>query len=695
MGEYGIEFVNARQNVPEDTQGARDFDFTQRLLSLFAIRGPRTIYFAPWYTQPRDPNDSRWRQPPGYQIGKDPRGRVALDAVSYPDGRERRTLIVPPNVTLWFAPGAYLELGDDVALIIQGNIRAEATQIFLLPDVLALRTTPWQDPATVRRESAIVRLETTAIERVYPEWFGVLQEERPSSVNAAANSRALQACIHAACRDRTRGVESLPPLTVVCQGIYSINETMHAVPTINGHGALWLEGIGDSSTRGLGIPTINRYPAGEPTAWRFTPGDPDQVPLRDQTLEAKTSALLSVHARVSLEVSGVGLRCLAWNRGEERALRVDVAYCLLLEGNSGGFGPLASRHAFIERCGMTGGSEAVVYIPERADEDGNSPNTKPARSGASGRGSRYVLRGCALDPVLSPLQDLRETTERLIVPARSSRFVIRAALDDASMLDLIGGKVHQTVGALYGAQVGVIDNQAGVWLRAGSTFIRSVSFHLDEGPRPSRPADQAHLPDGQDLWLDAGADGRFSHHLTVLHADSQSWWFLGGTRCADGNSSAVSLLNVGANDVNIDNAMERGPNRHELNRPYLESRMVSDQEQRERLFLPPALMWPGGRVPLLLLACFFDRYCTAPDNGRGLTFNVGTAFRLGLNLDHPSWMTPEVIPRPRTATSSLHDDGAPVIKGRPIPVLWRGAGRFNLYPLELQGRSTLNWNGRV
>jgi hypothetical protein len=241
----------------------------------------------------------------------------------------------------------------------------------------------------------------------------------------------------------------------------------------------------------------------------------------------------------------------------------------------------------------------------------------------------------------------------------------------------------------------VIDNQAGVWLRAGSTFVRSVSFHLDEGPRPSRPADQAHLPDGQDLWLDAGADGRFSLHLTVLHADSQSWWFLGGTRCADGNSSAVSLLNVGANDVNLRNALMAAPNGHEFNRPYLESRIVSDQMQFERLFLPPAVMWPGGRVPLLLLACFFDRYCTAPDNGQGLTVNVGTAFRLGLDLTHPSWMTPEVIPRPRTATSSLHDDGAPVIKGRPIPVLWRGAGRFNLYPLELQGRSTLDWNGRV
>jgi hypothetical protein len=455
MGRFGSEFLNAREQAPENARGQDRYDFTPDLISLIATSEPRTIYFAPWYTRPRDPNDPRWRQPPSYQIGKTPQERAVLESVGYPGGRELRTLIVPPNVTLWFAPGAYLELGDDVALIIQGNIRAEATQIFLLPDVLALRTTPWRDPATVRRESAIVRLETTALERVYPEWFGVLQEERPSSVNAAANSRALQACIHAACRDRTRGVESLPPLTVVCQGIYSINETMQAVPTVNGHGALWLEGIGDSSTRGLGIPTINRYPAGEPAAWRFTPGDPDQVPLRDQTLEAKTSALLSIHARVSLEVSGVGLRCLAWNQGEERELRVDVAYCLLLEGNSGGLGPLASRHAFIERCGMTGGSEAVVYIAERADEAGSSPNTKPGRAGASGRGSRYVLRGCALDPVLSPLQDLRQPEGRVIVAARSSRFVIRAALDDASMLDLIGGKVHQTVGALYGAQVGV------------------------------------------------------------------------------------------------------------------------------------------------------------------------------------------------------------------------------------------------
>jgi hypothetical protein len=123
-------------------QGGYPVDFTGILRRLVTTQIPSTIYFAPWSKRPRDFNDTRWRQPPGYQIGREEGERQGLDARLFPDGKVRRTLVVPPHITLWFAPGAYLELGEDVALIIQGGIRADATLIFLLPDVLALRTTP-------------------------------------------------------------------------------------------------------------------------------------------------------------------------------------------------------------------------------------------------------------------------------------------------------------------------------------------------------------------------------------------------------------------------------------------------------------------------------------------------------------------------------------------------------------------------
>lgn len=100
MGGYGIEFVNARQRVPEAFQGARVYDFSGDLISLISVGENRTVYFAPWYTQPLDPNDPCWRQPPGYQIGKTLEQRAALEAVTYPGGRSLRTLIVLPNVTL-------------------------------------------------------------------------------------------------------------------------------------------------------------------------------------------------------------------------------------------------------------------------------------------------------------------------------------------------------------------------------------------------------------------------------------------------------------------------------------------------------------------------------------------------------------------------------------------------------------------
>lgn len=364
MGAYGDEFVNAREAVREG-RGEDRADFTEVFLGLLREPLPRTIYFAPWKTRPSSPSDPRWRHPPGYQIGKTPMGRAMLDRTFFPDGRVRYTLIIPEHITLWFALGAYLELGEEVAVIIRGGLRADATQslprsghstqqvsdaradvtpIFLLPDVLALRTVPFVRPSEVPAESAIVRLETTMIEQVYPEWFGVQHEETPAPNNASANARALQACIHAACRDRVRDGVSLPPLTVKCHGIYSINETMEALPTVNGHGALWMEGIGDASTRGLGLPTIHRFPIGELAAWRNDPSRPG-VATRDQTLEGEASALLRVHPRVSLEITGVGLRCHGWENGQERSVPVDVAHTILLEGRRGALTPPAQLNA--------------------------------------------------------------------------------------------------------------------------------------------------------------------------------------------------------------------------------------------------------------------------------------------------------------------------------------------------------------
>lgn len=710
MGTFGLEFVNARDVAALSGRLEEDdiFGFTASMLRLMTTPSAITIYFAPWSTQPPNFNDPRWRQPPGYQIGKTLVDRQMLQPHLFPDGRVRHTLVVPSHVTLWFAPGAYLELGDDVALIIQGGIRAEATQIFLLPDVLALRTTPWRNPTMVIRESALVRMETTAIERVHPEWFGVQHEESPTPLNAAANTRALQACIHAACRDRVRDGISLPPLTVVCQGVYSITETMQALPTTNGHGALWMEGIGDASTRGLGLPTIHRFPAGEVAAWRYAAGDAGQRPLRASVIEGKDSALLRVHPRVSLEISGVGLKCFPWNDGQERTLAVDVAHCILMEGRRGAVVPLVSRHAFIERCGITGGTDAIIGIFERNDPDAvvvartdaaaappsgferwDVPRSPPNPSQIGSQGSRTVLRGCSFDAVVnSAFLGGR-------VPARSSKTVVKAFLADASMLDVIGGKIHQVVGVLLGAQSGLLDNQAGLHLRGGSALVRSVTFHLDEGPRPSLPAHLADRPDGQDIWIDAGIDGRVAYHLTVLHADSQSWWFLGGTQNVVQTSSTVSLLNIGAQDVNLKSAeasVRSGGVVAEINGPYAGSGIFRDSRQRARLFLPPAVMWPGGPVPLLLLGCFFDRYCTTPSWDRwgpGMIVNVGTTFRWGLDLTLALWMTPDAIPRPESEGANLSAPGAPAIEGRAVPELWRGASRYSLYPAELRGRSAL------
>lgn len=645
MGEFGAEFVNVGEGIAPATAAIDVVGILSREVSSVTAK---CLYLPPHE----------------YQMSSSQTSVRSLPVQVFPDGVSRHVLLIPEQHTLWFARGAHLRLDGRVAVVVRGAIRADPTMIFSLPDVRALRpgaALPVPDPATVPSGEAIVRIESDRVRAVYPEWFGAASvpgRDYVSALDAGANTRAIQACVHAACRDRVREGKSLVPLPIVLRGIFCIQDTIDVMPDVNGRGALWLRGNGDASSRNAEIPSLTRYRRS--AALRGAAERPSAE-------EREESALLRVDPRVSLEVEGVGFRCIH-DDGDAVAPERDVRRAVLLREGDSVAGSPPERHAFFDRCGLTGGRDATVGIyavaaglvgPPRMPGPGGERSIVTAAT-------RYAFHDCSFDGALGG--------------TRSSRRILDVALPPTAMVDLTGGVVFQVRRGFVAPER--IHLEAGLHLRGGSALVRSVSFHLGEGPRPSKPEPlPGHdaQPDGQDIWLDA-AGGAVAPHLTVLHADSQSWWFLGGTGTRSDAPGAVSLVNVGAGDVNLVDA---------LSDATITSGLRDDPGQLRAVYMPPSIAWPGGTTMLLLEACLFRRYATVAGDRQNIV-NVGTSFYVPLDTDPPNfasnWFPPSVIPRP---TDSGTVQGLRVVgghlAGRPIPSRFalRSTSLEAYYPLEL------------
>ncbi|MEZ4393989.1 MAG: hypothetical protein R3A48_23190 [Polyangiales bacterium] len=569
----------------------------------------------------------------------------------------------PERHTVWFARGAVLQLEPDVVVIFRGSLRAENTMIFDLPEVRARRSM-MSVPANLG--TASVRFESTRIEEIYPEWFGVRSVAGGSFVapnDASANTAAYQACLHAACRDRDRHGVSLPPLTIISRGIFSLNDTLEARPDVNGRAALWLAGNGDSTRRGKGIPTLTRFsraarPAGVQAGTE---------------VEDHRSAVLRLHPQVSGEISGVGFKVVSLRRGEKTPH--DVAHALLIEEftTEGTVAAPPGRHVIIERSGLVGAREAVIAVRARSRGPNDLsrgvgatipvppspgaiglpgplglPSEFPSlfRAGLPRRATYYAMRECAIDAVLegyvpsTPNDPANPST-----PVRSSRYAVDLDVPAGGLAELTSVQIYQVKPSVAyfndrGAPFDFVDLEAGVRVVGLPLFVRAASFHLGEGPRPSRPAPSGSAPDmadGQDLWLAQGDLG-IAPHVTVAHADSQSWWFLGGEPLSRVAPGAVSLLNVGAGDVNRTQlVVEEGMR--------FTSAPSTDGLQAFRLHTPPSVLWPRSATPLLLLACAFRRYCVRRDMS-SVVLNMGTCFFGVTEVSLNSWLPAESVPRP-------------------------------------------------
>ncbi len=650
MGNFGDELTTVNSGMVGAIPGG--FSVSAALLAVVNEPRPKFLYFHPRV----------------YLIG--PEG---LPELRLPDGTNVRALIFPERHTLWFARAAVLRLQPGVAVILRGSLRADPVLLFDLPEVRARDERPTAADPTVR---ALVRIESTRVEEVYPEWFGARADDGSGFVGDAkgsSNAAAFQACLHAAVRDRTRDGKPLPPLTVISRGIFSLGDTIEALPDENGRGVLWMKGNGDASRRGGQTPSLNRFPRGFGSRARHPGGQEDD-----------RSAALRLHPRVSAEVEGVGFKCGAFENGQRSPM--DVAHALLIEAaeRPDALTSPRWRHVFLDRCAFVGARDAVVAVRPRAEAaqplmpagDGLGASSV-SRASVLRHATRYGLDACTIDAVLVP--EIEESPPGIArLRARSARYAMSLTAKSGSVFTLNCSLVFQAKSAYFdsnGSPFSSVDLEAGLHIRGVSVLVRGGSFHLGEGPRPSRPApkDGSHEdPDGQDFWL-ASNDDDPAPHLTVMHADSQSWWLLGADPIRRRRPGAVCLLNVGAGDVNLRDLEKRA----EAGLPsLLANRFMRpvDSLEVQRLFTPPAVWWPESQIPLLLESCAFKRYVVHI----GPILNVGTNFWTVTDNLRNTWMPAVVVPRPTPG-----DFLAGITAGRAIPEAYRNADQVPVRELPV------------
>ncbi len=109
-------------------------------------------------------------------------------------------LDLPENVTVWFAPGASVQIARDVTMRIRGDILADLHQIF---DV---------------SQGGTVQL-LGSLPAVYPEWWG-------TGNVSTGDTAALQAAIDAVSTGRMGSSGILPTIPVVLSGAYQISRTI-------------------------------------------------------------------------------------------------------------------------------------------------------------------------------------------------------------------------------------------------------------------------------------------------------------------------------------------------------------------------------------------------------------------------------------------------------------------------------------
>jgi hypothetical protein len=567
----------------------RNAFFVQFQANLLSLAGGGYLYFPPGrYLVGR----STARPAPGIGVG------------------EFADIVIPENVTLWFAPGAVLipisYVGEVVAprevpglpsdsperdktrVEIRGDILADIRPIF---DVFANRDVS-------NRLAGRILLTSWRIREVYPEWWGAFPQDPGTSAAAEQTIRrttlAFQAAVEAAYVWRTtparrangtlqepRAWNRRPAIPVVARGTYVIHDAIHVFDPVDS--LLW-EAAGMPSIDSGGFELRGEH---EPSS--LGQGSPSLLASGHEAARFQGGVLLWLDGVLGFSVRGINFDAQHRTSG-----------CVTVV-------PTHARFTYSE-------FDSCTFL-------------KPAAVGVTLDAQR-VPPGAAV----------RDFWNQLFTRCRFDQGNVAAL---ASVIEVPGRipLVPDVEGNLVAVELRLDDNE-GIEFRTTSFFghaspaIRAYSgrFSVNEGnfhvirakhpalaalPSARNPRLSPNFRHGTDIFLESDdrqqsvRRGRIvPATFTAREVESQSWQFLAtegttlsqGTGPVDGNNSSVILMNMNHAAV---------WNRDESNDP--------PENRGKEAPTPPGLFWgePGRQGShLLMVGCQFHgqyvRYRTTP-----------------------------------------------------------------------------------
>ncbi|MBI5515532.1 MAG: hypothetical protein HY909_17255 [Deltaproteobacteria bacterium] len=552
-------------------------------------------------------------------------------------------LLIPPEITLWFAPGAFLDAASDNSTVnIQGSINANELMIFATAETQRNDDRLMSGWNQARLVQGRVYLTSLRIPEVFPEWWGAgtqpLEARRRDAMitrvaQALIDTAALQACFNAAHNDRhwnplspTHFDVARPTIPVRLIASYQLAAPLFlGVPPGRLH-ARNPEGFilrGNAPRGGVGV--------GQPTfLWSNEfdfPADVYPSPTLGARPQERFPAML-----VSRGCFGSVLEELKFDastgaelRRARRCVLLDTQPALVPMRRGPALGHPPAHLTVFRRCSFVNASQALVQV---------GPPLPPASEASLWTAFPRVLTQDE-HGIVSGAHDLSNTSfEQCRFSMGGVSFGETVASTDPRL-----GADGVVLRAKESFAVGFRDcwfsgpARAAIRAFGGFFLVEGCAFHtlrVCQGNRPlgrrdgKGTAQEVLVGNGADIFLNLPPQEQFpagegkgvpveTAGFTAVHVESQSFTFLDMHEGINGAgvNRPVTLLNVRHSTVLQDRPSPTNP-------AVREFEPIAGDEW------PPAVRWHGnGRgVPLSLTGCLFVK--PVPAAGTRVLLEAGT-----------------------------------------------------------------------
>lgn len=461
-------------------------------------------------------------------------------------------IVIPENVTLWFAPGATLipisYMGDagarrEVPGLAPGSPEHEKTRVEIRGDILAdIRPIfdVFADNGLVDHPAGRILLTSQRIRAVYPEWWGAFSENpgdggEGAIITIQRTTRAVQAAMEAAYVWRTtperttagalrtpRAWHRRPAIPVVALGTYVLHEPINVSNPVDS--SLWREAempsvdAGGFELRGERSPSSNGH------------GSPNFLASLHPSVLFSGQSMLNIGG-----VLGFSIRGVTFN-GRHQARR-----CVTVS-------PTRARFSYAEfdSCTFLNPAAVAVALDARL-----VPPGEPTRDFWNQLFNRCRFDQGGVD-ALAPLIGLARRPE--IRDVEGNLVGVELRLDDNE------GVEFRTT-AFFGHASPAIRAYSGRFsINEGNLHVLRAKHPALAGLPPERdPRFSPNFRHGTDIFLESDDEPGSARPRRIIPAaftarelESQSWQFLAsegttlseGTGPMDGNHSSVILMNM-------------------------------------------------------------------------------------------------------------------------------------------------------